>query len=63
MAEAEDLIAALWRALEEHRISSPQLRVLQADGSVDLRIEFRSQRDSELVRRIMPGLAAPAAED
>jgi hypothetical protein len=63
MAEAENLIAALWRALEEQGISSPQLRVRQTRGLVELSIEFCSQKDSELMRRIMPCLAAAATED
>jgi hypothetical protein len=63
MPEAENLIAALWRALEEHGISSPQLRVRQARGSVDLSIEFCSQKDRELMRRVMPCLAAADTED
>jgi hypothetical protein len=62
VAEAENLIAALWRALEEHGIRSPQLRVCQARASVNLRIEFRSEEDSELMKRVMPCLAAAAAE-
>jgi hypothetical protein len=63
MPEAEKLIAALWRTLEEYGVSSPQLRVGQTRGSVDLSIEFRSQKDSELMRRVMPCLAAAAVED
>jgi hypothetical protein len=63
MPEAENLIAALWRTLEEYGVSSPQLRVAQARGSLDLSIEFRSRKDSELVRRVMPCLAAAATED
>jgi hypothetical protein len=63
MAEAEKFIAALWRTLEEHGIPSPQLRVRQAHASVNLSIEFRSQKDRALVRRVMPCLAAAVAED
>jgi hypothetical protein len=62
MAEAEKLIAALWRSLEEHGIPSPQLRVRQTHESLDLSIEFCSQKDSELMKRVMPCLAAAAAE-
>jgi hypothetical protein len=63
MPEAENLLAALWRSLEEYGVSSPQLRVRQVWGSVDLSIEFCSQKDRELMRRVMPRLAAATAED
>jgi hypothetical protein len=63
MPEAENLIAALWRTLEEYGVSSPQLRVRQTWGSVDLSIEFCSEKDRELMRRVVPCLAAAAAED
>jgi hypothetical protein len=63
MAEAENFVAALWLTLEEYGVSSPQLRIRQARETVDLSVEFRSQEDSELVRRIMPYLAAVVAEN
>jgi hypothetical protein len=63
VAEAESLMAAMWRALEEYGIRSPQLRVRQSRGLLDLRIEFCSRKDSELMRRVLPCLAAAAAED
>jgi hypothetical protein len=63
MAEAENFVATLWCTLEEHGVSSPQLRVGRARGAVDLSVQFRSQKDSELIRRIMPSLAAATAGD
>lgn len=63
MAEAENFVAALWCTLEQHGVSSPQLRVGRARGAVDLSVEFRSQEDREMMRRIMPRLATAAAED
>jgi hypothetical protein len=63
VAQAENVIAILWRTLEEYGVASPQLRVRQVRQSVELSIEFLSQRDSDLVRRAIAHLAAEAAEN
>jgi len=60
VAEAEDFIARLWRALEEYRAPSTQLEVSRVAGAVDLSIRFRSQHDADLVTRVMPRLTAGA---
>jgi hypothetical protein len=60
MAEAEDLVAALWRAVEEHEIPSPRLRVYRVDAAVDLGFEFLSEEDGDLMRGAVPRLGAAA---
>jgi hypothetical protein len=55
--EAEDLVAALWYAAEEYGIPSPRLRVREVGGALDLHIEFRSEEDGALMRRVVPRLA------
>jgi hypothetical protein len=62
MAEAENLIAVLWRTLEQQGIPSPQLRICQVGDLVDLTIEFLSQQDGDLVKGVMSRLATDAAE-
>lgn len=51
MAEAEELIAALWLKLEEYQLGSPRLRVSRADETVDLSLEFALDGDEDLARR------------
>jgi hypothetical protein len=55
--EAEDLVAALWCAAEEHGVPSPRLSVRQAGEALDLHIEFRSEEDGALMKRVVPRLA------
>ncbi len=57
VAEAEELIAAMWYAAEGHGIPSPRLCVRQGGDALDLHIEFRSDEDSALIRRVVPRLA------
>jgi hypothetical protein len=57
MAEAEGLIAAVWYAAEEHRLPSPRLRVRQIGEALDLHVEFASEEDGALMRRVVPRLA------
>jgi hypothetical protein len=54
--EAEDLVAALWYAAEEHGIASPRLTVRQVGDALDLHIEFVSEEDGALMRPV-PRLA------
>jgi hypothetical protein len=54
--EAEDLVAALWYAAEEHGIASPRLSVRQVGDAFDLHIEFVSEEDGALMRRVVPRL-------
>lgn len=48
MAEAEFLLAMLWRALEECRLRSPHIRVHGIPGAVELSIVFVSRQDADL---------------
>jgi hypothetical protein len=61
MGEAEGLVVMLWRVLEEYRIPSPRLSVYPAGDAVDLGIEFHSEQEAALVRRVVPRIAADAA--
>jgi hypothetical protein len=55
--EAEELVAALWFAAEEHGVPSPRLSVRQVGEVLDLHIEFGSEEDGALMRRVVPRLA------
>jgi hypothetical protein len=57
MAEAEELIAALWLTLEEHQLGFPRLRVSGADETIDLSLEFGADHDEDLARRGVPLLS------
>jgi hypothetical protein len=57
VAEAEDLIAALWYAAEEYGVPSPRLSVRQVGEALDLHIEFGSEEDGALMKRVVPRLA------
>jgi hypothetical protein len=65
MAEAEALVAAVWRAVEEQEVASPRLRVYRVDEAVDIGFEFLSEEDGDLVRGAVPrlGAAAPSPRD
>jgi hypothetical protein len=56
-AETEDLIAALWYTAEEYGVPSPRLSVRQVGEALDLHIEFLSEKDGALMRRVVPRLA------
>jgi hypothetical protein len=56
-AHAEDLMAILWRALEERQIPSPQLNVSASSTGVDVSVGFVSEEDADLLMRTVPGLA------
>ena len=57
VAEAEKLIAAMWYAAEEYGVPSPRLSVCQVGDALDLDIEFRSEEDGALMKRVVPRLA------
>jgi hypothetical protein len=61
-ADAEDLIAILWRALEERRIPSPELNVSLSSVGVDLSVDFGSERDADLVMRMVPRFASVGSD-
>ena len=56
MAGAEDVVAMLWRTLEELRMPSPQLSVYQTAGGVELNIGFFSQQHADIVIGAAPYL-------
>jgi hypothetical protein len=62
-ADAEDLIAILWRALEERRIPSPDLDVSLSSVGVDLSVGFESERDADLAMRMVPHFASSIGSD
>ena len=64
MADAEQVVAQIWRVLEEHRVASPRMALaVQGSDRVDLSLTFGAASDAELVRRALaaPGLP-PIAE-
>lgn len=57
MARAEQLLAEIWRVLEERRIASPQLAVeVGANDLVDISLTFDGTVDAKLARYASPGL-------
>lgn len=48
MAEAELILAMLWRALEEYRLRSPHIRVQEMPGAMELSIVFVSRQEADL---------------
>jgi hypothetical protein len=57
-ADAEDLIAILWRALEERWVPSPKLNVSLSSVGLDVTVGFGSERDADLVMRMVPHFAS-----
>jgi len=55
---AERLLAAVWRALEEHALATPLLEVRSANRSIDITLTFQSAGD----RALATALAAVKAE-
>jgi hypothetical protein len=54
-AEAERLLAAIWRILEAHALGSPMMDVRSpAQGLIDLRLIFRNAADCALVEANLP---------
>jgi hypothetical protein len=54
-AEAERLLAAIWRVLEAHALGSPMMDVRSpAKGLLDLRLTFRNAEDRALVEANLP---------
>jgi hypothetical protein len=52
-SEAEDVLATVWQALEEHKIPSPRLRAYPVAGGVDLTLEFSSEDDAERIKQLL----------
>jgi hypothetical protein len=50
-SEAERLLAAIWRVLEERALASPMVRVRFAKASIDITLAFQSQGDRAIVEK------------
>ena len=60
--DAERLLAAIWRALEEHGLATPRLHVRSAKGSIDVTLTFQSAGEMALIKPVELAFAtAPAA--
>jgi hypothetical protein len=54
MAGAEQLLAAIWHLLEEHRIGSPKLKIeARTDDCLDMELAFNAMADAAIVRRML----------
>ena len=59
MTSAEDLVARIWCALEEHDIARPILSVESGAGGVlNIGLTFRTKQEAELVTRAVPRLTS-----
>lgn len=57
MARAEQVVAEVWRVLEEYHIASPQLAVeARAGNFLGMHLTFDSTADAALVRHALIGL-------
>lgn len=59
--EAEAAVARIWRALEAHRIATPQMMVSDRRGS-DIELSFASPGDAELVAAALQDAAFARVE-
>ena len=58
MTSAEDLVAEIWCALEEHHLAGPALSVKSnAGGTLDLQFAFRTKQEADRITRAVPELA------
>jgi hypothetical protein len=53
-AEAENLLATIWIALEKHGLTSPNMRILSRDTKLKLELKFGSRHDENLVKAELP---------
>jgi hypothetical protein len=60
MAQAEDVMAMLWRMLEKYRMPTPKLGVRVA-GAVLITMEFLSDPDAYLIQRVTSEAASASA--
>jgi hypothetical protein len=60
-AEAERLLAAIWRVLEENDLATPQLHVRSAKTSIDVTLTFQSAQELALVKPVERAFTALAA--
>jgi hypothetical protein len=61
MAQAEDVMATLWRMLEKYRMPTPKLGVCRVAGAVLITMEFLSDPDAHLIQRVSSELAPASA--
>ncbi len=59
--EAEATVARIWRALEAHRIATPQMTVKHR-GGMEIELFFASPGDAELVAAALRGTASARIE-
>jgi hypothetical protein len=58
MTTAEDLLARIWCALEEHNIARPILAVKpDAEGGLNVGFTFRTKQEIERITSAVPSLA------
>ncbi len=58
MTGAEDLVAEIWCALEEHDAAGPRLSVKSnAGGTLDLQFAFSTKQEADRITRAVPELA------
>ena len=50
-SEAERLLAAIWRVLEERALASPMVQVRSEKASIDITLAFQSQGDCAIVEK------------
>lgn len=60
-AEAERLLAVIWRALEEHALATPRLNVRSANASINITLTFQSAEEMASVRPVDRAVKAEVA--
>jgi hypothetical protein len=58
--DAERLLAAIWRVLEEHGLATPRLHVRSAKTSIDVTLTFQSPAEAALMRPVARAFATLA---
>ena len=59
--DAERLLAAIWRVLEEHRLATPRLHVRSAKGSIAVTLTFQSAGEVALIKPVERAFATALA--
>jgi hypothetical protein len=58
VTSAEDLVAEIWCALEEHDIATPAMSVKSnAGGTLDVQFTFNTKQEADRITRAVPELA------
>jgi hypothetical protein len=50
-SDAERLLAAIWRVLEEHGLPTPRLDIRSGNRSLDITVTFQSAGDCAAIRK------------